>query len=210
MPAEVIDMATVPQTSSAQAAQSSTGYRTRWTTEDLIYMPDNGTRYEIIDGELFMAKQPHWHHEQTSSLIARKLQDWAEESGLGQATTTPGIVLSGDDNVIPDVVWISDARLKALMDEAGHLTGVPELVVEVLSLGFENEQRDRKTKLKLYESRGALEYWIADWRLKQLDVYRRDNGQLKFVATLLAQDTLTSPNLPGFECLVEKLFPKIV
>jgi Uma2 family endonuclease len=207
MQLEVVDMATVPQ---VLPKDTQSVYRTKWTTEDLKYMPDNGTRYEIIDGELFMAKQPHWHHEQTSGLIFLQLQLWSNEDGLGQAVTTPGIVLSGDDNVIPDVVWISNARLKALMDEAGHLTGVPELVVEVLSFGFENEQRDRKTKLKLYESRGALEYWIADWRLKQLDVYRRDNGQLKFVATLLAQDTLTSPNLPGFECLVEKLFPKIV
>lgn len=198
-------MATLPQVSSEE---SQTEYRTHWTTDDLKYMPNDGTRYEIIDGDLFMAKQPHWHHEQTSFLIARALQDWADKAGTGQASPTPGVIFGNGDNVVPDVVWISNERLKLLMDEAGHLMGAPELVVEVLSLGFDNEQRDRTTKLKLYESRGVIEYWIADWRLKQVEVYHRNRGQLKLVSTFLEQDTLTSLTLPGFECLVIKLFPK--
>jgi Uma2 family endonuclease len=200
-------MATLPQVSSTE---SQTEYRTHWTTDDLKYMPDDGTRYEIIDGDLFMAKQPHWHHEHTSGLIFMYLQLWSQQSALGLASTTPGIIFGNGDNVVPDVVWISNERLKLLMDEAGHLMGAPELVVEVLSLGFDNEQRDRTTKLKLYESRGVIEYWIADWRLRQLEVYRRDKGQLKFVSTFLEQDTLTSLTLPGFECAVGKLFPKVL
>lgn len=155
-----------------------------------------------------MSKQPHWHHEQTSGLIFAALQSWSEESGLGQASPTPGVIFGDVDNVIPDVVWISNERLSKLMDDAGHLAGAPELVVEVLSYGGQNEDRDRKLKLKLYESRGVLEYWIADWRLKQMEVYRRDDGQLKFVSIFLAQDTLTSSLLPEFACEVKRLFPK--
>jgi len=103
-------------------------------------------------------------------------------------------------NVVPDVVWISHERLAALMDEAGHLTGAPELAVEVLSPGVENERRDREAKLKLYESRGIREYWIVDWRLQQLEVYRRDQAMLRLVSTLFAEDVLPSPLLPGFSC----------
>lgn len=62
----------------------------------------------------------------------------------------PAIIFSDADNVIPDVVWASHERLKYLLDEAGHLTGAPELVVEVLSPGEKNEKRDKETKLKLY------------------------------------------------------------
>jgi Uma2 family endonuclease len=182
--------------------------RTRWTTADLALFPDNGRRYEIIDGELFMSKQPHWHHEETIAAIIAQLYAWSERSGLGRVSPTPGIVFGDVDNVIPDVVWISNERLSKLMDAAGHLTGAPELVVEVLSFGAENEDRDRKLKLKLYESRGVLEYWIADWRLKQIEVYRRDAGQLKFVSVFLPDDMLASPLLPGFACEVKRLFPK--
>jgi Uma2 family endonuclease len=118
----------------------------------------------------------------------------------------PGVIFSDADNVVPDVVWISNERLTALMDEAGHLTGAPELAVEVLSPGVENERRDREAKLKLYESRGVREYWIVDWRIQQLEVYRRDQAMLRLAATLFAEDVLTSPLLPGFSCPVERLF----
>ena len=188
----------------------STTQRTRWTTSDIALLPDNGTRYEIIDGELYMSRQPHWHHQLTcSNLCANlcaELRAWSLTSGMGQATITPDILFSEADNVIPDVVWISNERLTALMDEAGHLTGAPELAVEVLSPGVENERRDREAKLKLYGSRGIREYWIVDWRLQQVEVYRRDQAMLRLVSTLFAEDVLTSPLLPGFSCPVARLF----
>ncbi|MEP7199459.1 MAG: Uma2 family endonuclease, partial [Chloroflexota bacterium] len=70
----------------------------------------------------------------------------------------------------------------------------------------EQERRDRETKLKLYSQRGAREYWIADWRAKQVEVYRRKRAQLALVVTLLAEDEITSPLLPGFACAVARLF----
>jgi Uma2 family endonuclease len=180
--------------------------RTRWTTSDIDLLPDNGARYEIIDGELFMSKQPHWHHQELCGNIYQELRTWSQSSRLGRASITPGVLFSESDNVIPDVVWISNERLTALMDEAGHLTGAPELVIEVLSPGAENERRDREAKLKLYESRGVREYWIVDWRLQQIEVYQREHALLRLAATLFAEDELNSPLLPGFACPVARLF----
>ncbi|BAY77778.1 hypothetical protein NIES25_42470 [Nostoc linckia NIES-25] len=118
----------------------------------------------------------------------------------------PGIIFSDADNVIPDVVWASHERLKLLLDEAGHLTGAPELVVEVLSPGEKNEKRDKETKLKLYSVQGVQEYWICDCIQKKVEIYRREQAVLKLVSTLFHQDELTSSLLPGFNCLVSKLF----
>ena len=184
----------------------STTHRTRWTTSDIALLSDNGTRYEIIDRDLYMSGQPHWHHQYTCSNLCAELRAWSRSSGMGQASITPGILFSESDNVVPDVVWISHERLAVLMDEAGHLTGAPELAVEVLSPGAENERRDREAKLKLYESRGVREYWLVDWRLQQIEVYRRDQALLQLVATLFAEDVLTSALLPGFACPVAQLF----
>jgi Uma2 family endonuclease len=78
--------------------------------------------------------------------------------------------------------------------------------VEVLSSGAENERRDREAKLKLYSSHGAQEYWIVDWRLQQVEVYRRERAVLRLVETLLADDEIESPLLPGFRCRVARLF----
>lgn len=153
-----------------------------------------------------MAKAPHWYHQRVCGRIFHELDQWSQTSGLGEASITPGILFGETDNVVPDVVWISKERLGVLMDEAGHLTGAPELVVEVLSPGAQNERRDREAKLKLYASRGVQEYWIVDWRLQQVEVYRRERALLRLVATLLAGDELSSPLLPEFICVVARLF----
>lgn len=178
----------------------------RWTVADLELLPENGVRYEIIDGELFMAKQPHWHHQETCGNIYWALQSWSLNSGLGRASLAPGLLFSESDDVAPDVAWASQERLSALMDEAGHLTGAPELVVEVLLFGPQNERRDRQAKLKLYATFGVQEYWIVDWRLRQVEVYRREQGVLQRIETLLGKDVITSPLLPGFGYQVAQFF----
>jgi Uma2 family endonuclease len=127
-------------------------------------------------------------------------------TGLGQVAAAPGIIFTDADNVIPDVVWVSNERLAVLLDDAGHLTGAPELVVEVLSPGADQERRDRQFKLKLYSTRGVQEYWVVNWRLQQIEVYRREQAKLELVATLFANDELTSPLLPKFVCPVSRLF----
>ncbi|PZV03528.1 MAG: hypothetical protein DCF22_26135 [Leptolyngbya sp.] len=190
--------------------QPTTGERTdervRWTTTDLELLPDSSNRYEIIDGELFVTRAPHWGHQNASGNAHAELRGWSLSTGLGKAVQAPGVIFSEADNVIPDVVWISNERLATGLDESGHLTIAPELIVEVLSPGTQNEQRDRETKLKLYTERGVQEYWILDWRVQQVEVYRRQNAILKLVATLFVSDDLTSPLLPGFVCSVASLF----
>lgn len=179
----------------------------RWTTADIELLPENeGKRYEVVDGELFMTRAPHWKHQRTCFNVCQELEFWSRSSGLGQATITAGVLFGESDDVIPDVVWASNERLDLLLDEAGHLTGAPELVVEVLSAGNENVRRDREAKLKLYSTRGVEEYWIADWRLKKVEIYRRENARLVLVATLMNDDELTSPLLPGFSCVVPRFF----
>ena len=178
-----------------------------WTTQDLAFLPQNeSVNYEIIDGELFVTRSPHRLHQQVCVKLARYLDIWSEKTGLGETIIAPGMILSEIDSVIPDVVWLSKARLAQIEDEAGHLLGAPELVIEVLSSGKNNKSRDRETKLKLYSVYGVAEYWICDRFTKQVAIYRRENARLVLVATLLENDSVTSPLLPKFSCLVSRLF----
>jgi Uma2 family endonuclease len=187
--------------------QSTTPSPVRWTIYDLaIFEGDRANRYEIIDGELFVTRAPDWKHQEVCINVGTVLKLWSDESGLGRTAVNPGIIFSESDNVIPDVVWATHERLERLLDDAGHLTAAPELVVEVLSPGKPNERRDREVKLKLYSVRGVLEYWIVNWQENLVEVYRREKAVLTRVATLYSQDELTSPILPGFSCLVSKLF----
>ncbi|MFN6474953.1 Uma2 family endonuclease [Nostoc sp. DedQUE07] len=183
--------------------------RVRWTIHNLEVLPENEwTRYEIINGELFVTRTPHRRHQQVCVKIARQLDVWSDLSGLGETIVAPGVIFSQADSIIPDVVWVSRERLAQIEDEAGHLTGAPELVIEVLSPGKQNELRDKEAKLKLYSVQGGREYWIVDRFTKQVEVYRREKAQLVLVATLLGDDEMTSPLLPGFCCSIRFFFPE--
>ena len=175
-----------------------------WRTDDLKYLPDNGNRYEIINGELFVTRAPHWRHQKVSGRINTELDLWSRTSQLGEPIINPGVIFTEADSVIPDIVWISYERLESAVDESGHLTASPELVVEVLSLS--NESVDRQNKLNLYSSQNVDEYWIVDWRAQQIEIYRRQGGTLQLATTLITTDTLSSPLLPGFACPVNQLF----
>lgn len=74
--------------------QPTTTEKVRWTSADLELFPDDGKRYEIIDGELFVTRAPHWGHQRTCLKIGRVLDDWSQSSGLGQAAIAPGVIFS--------------------------------------------------------------------------------------------------------------------
>jgi Uma2 family endonuclease len=180
----------------------------RWTIRDLDAMPDDGgwKRYEIIDGELFVTCAPHIRHQDAGGNLHVELTIWSRQTQLGKSFQTPGVIFTPTDAVIPDLVWISRERLANGLDQAGLLIVTPELVIEVLSPGELNEQRDKEVKLKLYSLHGVQEYWIVNWQLKTLEVYRRSQAQLHLVRTLLEGDTLTSPLLPGFSTAIAQIF----
>lgn len=179
----------------------------RYTSADLERLPNvEGTRYEIVDGELHVSRQPHWEHQYACHRAAYQLERWSGQSDAGVVIPAPGLVFAEDQDVAPDVVWISRERLARAKDEAGHLRMAPELVVEVLSPGSANERRDREVKLALYCRQGVEEYWIVDWRARVVQVLRRDGEGLRAVATLAGDDVLTSPLLPGFSCPVSSLW----
>lgn len=180
----------------------------RWTVKDLETMPDDWgwKRYEVIDGELFVTIAPHISHQSAAGQIQVALSNWSDKADLGWAVQTPGITFSPEDGVIPDLVWATHQRIKTGLNEAGHFVVAPELIIEILSAEKAHDSRDRENKRKLYSRYGVQEYWIVDWRQKTLEIYRRDQAQLKLTCTLLGSDPITSPLLPGFEINLDQVF----
>ena len=178
----------------------------KFTSADLLLLPDDNKRYEIIEGELYVSRLPSYEHQIACARLWSAFDEWNEQSSAGGAFVNPGLVFGDNDDVIPEVIWISLDRFSGAVDEVGHFRVAPELAVEVLSPGKANEDRDRLAKLKLYSRRGVQEYWIVDWRARQVDIHRRIRRRLQHIETLLPQDEITSPLLPGFACRVSTLF----
>ncbi len=181
-----------------------------WTSRDLDMLPDDGKRYEIIDGELYVSKQPNIEHQLICTRVWELLQLWSRQTKSGIAIAGPGVIFADDDDVAPDVVWISRERYALARQPDGKLHSAPELMVEVLSPGTMNERRDREFKFWLYSRRGVLEYWIISWMEGRLELYRRDDAMLKLHSTLYKTDRLHSPHLPGFVCQVSQFFEDIL
>src|SRR5260370_30642353 len=127
----------------------------RWTSADLETCPDNGKRYEIIDGDLYVSKQPSYWHQLTCGRTFSILDRWSNLSGTGSSNIAPGIIFAEDDDVAPDVVWVSKARLATVLGADGKLHAAPDLVVEGLSPGATNERRDRDGAPTIYTRRGG-------------------------------------------------------
>lgn len=180
----------------------------RFTSADLELLPDiEGVHYEIIDGDLYVSSAPGEPHQYACTVLASAIHQWSTQTGAGLTTVGPGLVFSEDNDVIPDVVWISHARRALARDEKDHYRIAPELVVEVLSPGIVNERRDRELKLQLYSRQGVQDYWIVDCQQHTVEIYRRADAELQLAAILSDAEAITSPLLlPGFSCPVADLW----
>jgi Uma2 family endonuclease len=108
-------------------------------------------------------------------------------------------------SVIPDMVFFINERRDEIAS-GEHLTGAPDLVVEILSPGPEKERRDRIVKRDLYAKYGVKEYWIVDPALRSIEVYRRSGGALTLLGVIGPEGDLKSPLLPGYSSTVGDLF----
>ena len=98
----------------------------RWTSQDLEVLPDDGKRYEIVDGELYVSRQPHLNHQIVCGKVFALLKNWSNQTQVGMPIFTPGLIFADDDDVVPDVVWISREQLERAFQPDGKLHSAPE------------------------------------------------------------------------------------
>ena len=176
------------------------------TVDDLDALPDDDNRYELVEGELLVSRAPSLTHQRISGNIFACLWTYLSQNPIGEVITTPGVIFDEHNAVIPDLVYMS-RETAAAVASGKHITGAPDLAVEVVSPGAEGARRDRSLKRQVYSKNGVKEYWIADPERRTVEVYRLQNQILEPAATLTIEDALTSPLLPGLRCSVRDIFP---
>lgn len=171
-----------------------------WTYEDFLDFPDDGKRYEIVEGEVFVTPAPNVRHQDIVGWLFVRMYTHVERHGGGRVFVAPvDVVLSPTNVVEPDIVFVADADKDRLTP--ANLQGPPTLAVEVLS----EARHDRVRKRRLYAKFGVAEYWIVDPVGERVEVYRLD-GQTYPTPTLLEAGTeLASGLLPGFSIDVAPL-----
>jgi len=148
-----------------------------WTVADLHALPDDGNRYEIIDGVLCVTASPLLPHQRLLSRLHFRLMAYVENLGLEVLESPSDIVFSDDTLVQPDLFVFPklDGRSAAHFSDIECLT----LAVEVLSRS--TARRDRTTKRRLYQQQGVPEYWVADTRACAIERWRPESTEAEVI-----------------------------
>ena len=178
-----------------------------WTYRDYYNMPDDGNRYEIIDGELFMMAAPTEKHQAISMEIAGRFYNYLRGkpcvvrfAPLDVRLALYGEKKGDEENVVqPDImVFCSRSQL----DEKGGVAA-PDFVAEILSPS--TKKMDRQRKLKLYEKAGVREYWIVDGENEPVEVYVHDGTKFGPKDYYNMSSIITSAIFTDFEVKVSDI-----
>ena len=175
------------------------------TVADLDLMPEDGNRYEVIEGELLVSRAPSLAHQRVSRNLLIIIDSYLAQHPIGEVLATPGVMFSELSGVIPDIVFISNDRRQEIAS-GERVTGAPDLIIEILSPGAENVRRDRMAKRQLYGRYGVKEYWVVDPEQRTIEIYRSLDGALELVRSFAEGEEITSPLLPGFACETSAVF----
>jgi Uma2 family endonuclease len=135
-----------------------------WTLEELHRLPDDGNKYELVRGELFVTPPPSVAHEEVASLLGRILEHHVARVGLGRVYHPRAVLRVLESEVEPDLMVRAPTRPNADWADAP----LPILVVEILS--DSTRRRDHVQKREFYLDAGVPEYWIVDGQQRTIRV----------------------------------------
>lgn len=174
-----------------------------WTRTDWETLPDDGNRYEIIDGVLYVSTAPSFFHQWIIKRLYRLLGAPAEDQGLAEIALAPiGVFMPGCEPVQPDFVVVLTEHIHIIHDR--RIWGVPDLIVEVLSPS--NRDYDEDVKKNAYAAAGLGEYAVIDPMAREVRCYRLVDGAYGQPAVYRQPDAVTFACLPSIPVQVQQLF----
>ena len=152
----------------------------RWTLEELHSLPDDGNKYELIHGELFVTPAPTDGHETILARLTRLLDSYVEANGLGHVYHPRAVFRFEGSEVEPDLMVRQEAPG---LGNAWERAPRPTLIVEVFSPT--TRRRDQQQKKDFYVEAGIPEYWMVDAEQRSVTVVR-PTGERAIVTDTLA------------------------
>jgi Uma2 family endonuclease len=145
---------------------------TRWTADMVRALPDDGKRYEVIDGELFVTPAPTLRHQHAAFELATLLKPYVATHAIGMVVLSPADVLTAEHVMVQPDVFV--ARLvEGRRPASWNDVGIPLLAIEILSPS--TARADRQVKRRLYQRERVPEYWIIDLDARLLERWRPED-----------------------------------
>jgi Uma2 family endonuclease len=175
------------------------------TVENYKLLPETGPRYQLIQGDLYMAPAPNRFHQEISRNLQFELHGYLKRNPIGKLFDAPFDVYLDEVNVFqPDLIVILNERL-GILTEAGA-EGAPELVVEILSP--KTRRLDLMNKKQEYARAGVKELWIIDPEPRSITIHEFARDGVEKTRQLEEKDNLSTDLLPGFNLRLETIFER--
>lgn len=175
-----------------------------WTVDRALSLPEDGNRYEVLDGELFVTPAPTWDHQSAIEALTRRLDGFVYDHQLGWLKHSPAdIVFSPRRLVQPDlfvVPWRDGGRPRAWAEVKSLL-----LAIEVLSPS--TARADRHRKRLIYQDEGVPEYWIVDVAARLVERWRATDARPEILADSL--DWQPRSDVPAFTLALPEYFDEV-
>jgi Uma2 family endonuclease len=186
-----------------ERAASYITQKKKYTYQDYFDLPDDGKRYELINGELVMTPAPNTIHQTVTNNLEDSLRSFLRKNKTGKMFHAPyDVVLSKKNVVQPDILYISNER-SGIINE-NNVVGTPDLIIEILSPG--TAYYDLLEKKEIYEQFGVEEYWIVDPKKLRIDVYQNIEQRFELNQRVESEGIAKSVVIKGFEVKIENIF----
>jgi Uma2 family endonuclease len=179
--------------------------RGRWTYEDYLRLPDDGRRYEVLQGVLYVTAPPVPLHQIVLRNVVRQLALFLEESPVGEFFLPTDLILPKGLTapVRPDLFFVRGEEWRGTITDR-YMEGTPDLILEILSPS--TCRLDRGTKFDVYTQAGVHEYWLADPLARTIEIWVLRDGAYELFGKFARGGYLRSEMIPGFEPALDKIF----
>jgi Uma2 family endonuclease len=175
----------------------------RFKADDIWDAPDDGKRYEVIDGQLFVTPAPVPEHQGAVGALYAHLWAYVHQQQLGKLYPAPIAVVLDEETVVqPDLVYVSRERRQIIGQRS--IDGASDLVVEILSPS--TRSRDRGIKQRRYAAAGIPHYWIVDPSTQALEAYRLGDQGYVLASTHGPGSTFQPTQFSGLEIPIDELW----
>jgi Uma2 family endonuclease len=178
----------------------------KWTHADYLQLPEDGRRYEVIKGVLYVSPSPNRRHQKALVKLTRFLDTYVSENNLGAVFVAPFDVQLFEDNdaftVQPDLIVVLNEHSNRITEQS--IVGAPDLVIEVASPS--TASYDRQEKQESYRTAGVSEYWIVNPYGETVEVFLLNENDYVLQGVFRDAATLPSQVLPDLPVKVEEFF----
>ncbi len=172
-----------------------------WTYEAYAELPEDGLRYEILQGVLVTTPAPEPEHQRISKKIAVRFFEQIDARGRGEMFYAPIDMELSEKNVVqPDVLIILDEHLDRVQEK--RIVGAPDLVVEIISPS--SVATDSIIKRQAYERACVPEYWLVNPQQQTVEVFALENGVYTSQGVFEGERTVSSRIVPDISVPVAR------